>query len=350
MGILRLIFALSVLINHSLDNGSFIFPAGPSVFSFFIISGFYMALILDGKYKSTLHFYINRTLRIFPIYWLMLFLTLGLGFTKTYFHIGGDDNAISHYFHYSAHLNGFEAITEGVNFIVRNLTLIISKDYFSINDNNIAGGYLFLYQAWSLQMELLFYLIVPFLLKIKKNFLFFVALYFIAFHGIIAPMSYVSPNLQSFKFLSFLIYFLLGISSYKYVYKKIQKIKPNRFYYIAFFLFLAYLIFYQLIPGRVPEHDFYTGMLYYVPFAIGVSFFFQMTKNNKLDRFVGELSYPIYMSHFIIAKIIYSFPHSDSKLFNTLPITIGTILFSLILIKFVQNPIDNFRHGKLKKN
>ncbi len=349
MGILRLIFALSVLINHSLNNGSFIFPAGPSVFSFFVISGFYMALILDGKYKSILHFYFNRVLRIFPIYWLMLFLTLGLGFIKSFLQIGGDENAISHYFHYSAHLSGTEALTEGVNFILRNLTLIISKDYFSINDNNIAGGYLFLYQAWSLQMELLFYLFVPFLLKIKKNFLFFVALYFIVFHGIIAPMSYVSPNLQSFKFLSFLIYFLLGISSYKYIYKRIQNLRLNKYYSAGFLIFLAYLIFYQLIPGRIPEQDFYLGMIYYIPFAIAISFFFQMTRNNKWDRFIGELSYPIYMSHFIIAKILYSLPHSNSQLLNTFPIMIGTVLFSLLLVKFVQNPIDSFRHGKIKK-
>ena len=350
MGILRFIFALTVLLAHALDTGTFLFPAPSAVISFFVISGFYMALILDGKYTSKIHFYINRALRIFPIYWLMLFLTVALGLAKSYFNIGSGDNAILHYFHYSAHLSGIEELTEGTNFVLRNLTLILSKDYFSITEN-LAGGYLFLYQAWSLQIELLFYFLAPFILRTNKNFLFFTALYFILFYGLIEPLTYsISPNVQSLRFLNYFIYFLLGVCSYKYIYLKIQHIKPTFITKILFLMFLGYLLFYQLVPGRIVEQDFYTGLLYYIPFAVAISFFFLLTKNSKWDRFIGELSYPIYMSHFVVAKIIYSLPHSNLPLLNAAIITALTIAFSLILIVLIQNPIDKFRHGKLKKN
>jgi peptidoglycan/LPS O-acetylase OafA/YrhL len=42
---------------------------------FFMISGLYMALILSDKYRRSLKtFYVNRALRIFPTYWLVLLL------------------------------------------------------------------------------------------------------------------------------------------------------------------------------------------------------------------------------------------------------------------------------------
>ncbi len=43
-------------------------------FFFFIISGFYMAMVLNGRYKETdpLHFYLNRVLRLFPTYYIGL--------------------------------------------------------------------------------------------------------------------------------------------------------------------------------------------------------------------------------------------------------------------------------------
>jgi peptidoglycan/LPS O-acetylase OafA/YrhL len=40
--------------------------------AFFIISGFYMTLVLGGKYADTRLFYTNRMLRIFPSYLVML--------------------------------------------------------------------------------------------------------------------------------------------------------------------------------------------------------------------------------------------------------------------------------------
>lgn len=80
MGVFRLILAAAVVIAHSapvpwlpLVNG------GLAVKLFFMVSGFYMALILSGKYqcpKGIWLFYSNRFLRIFPIYWLVLVLEL----------------------------------------------------------------------------------------------------------------------------------------------------------------------------------------------------------------------------------------------------------------------------------
>src|SRR5713226_5516703 len=106
MGILRLLFALSVLISHSRQFfGYNIANPTIAVFSFFIISGFYMGLVLDKKYgvRSKFLFLSNRFLRIYPLYWLTLLIAFVLILVKFYLHIGAEDNAIVHYVKYAPH-------------------------------------------------------------------------------------------------------------------------------------------------------------------------------------------------------------------------------------------------------
>ena len=82
MGTIRFLLAISVLISHLhiqeikyfLNNGS------DSVQLFFIISGFYMFMILKNKYSKIknayFYFISNRFLRIYPIYYIVLIITI----------------------------------------------------------------------------------------------------------------------------------------------------------------------------------------------------------------------------------------------------------------------------------
>src|ERR1700722_8928768 len=85
MGLIRTLLALAVANFHAYNltfasnvlelswvNGEI------AVETFFVISGFYMALILSGKYagKSTWSFYRSRMLRLFPGYWLACIVTI----------------------------------------------------------------------------------------------------------------------------------------------------------------------------------------------------------------------------------------------------------------------------------
>ena len=80
MGLLRLLLAISVITTHCGPCLGFS-PLGgvEAVQTFFMISGFYMAMILTEKYRgpgSYRSFLINRFLRIYPLYWIALILTL----------------------------------------------------------------------------------------------------------------------------------------------------------------------------------------------------------------------------------------------------------------------------------
>jgi peptidoglycan/LPS O-acetylase OafA/YrhL len=84
MGLLRFILAITVVLTHSTGILGLKFVGGHiAVQAFYIISGFYMTLILNEKYigqnSSYKLFITNRLLRLFPIYWCILGLTLMLG-------------------------------------------------------------------------------------------------------------------------------------------------------------------------------------------------------------------------------------------------------------------------------
>ena len=84
MGCIRLLLALAVIVEHCEGKGLMGLPffggtAYQAVFCFFIISGFYMAMVLKTKYQNdALAFYRARILRLYPVYALSFGLFFGL--------------------------------------------------------------------------------------------------------------------------------------------------------------------------------------------------------------------------------------------------------------------------------
>ena len=74
MGLLRIILALLVVGSHLGAFGGATF----AVKAFFIISGFYMALVIDKRYYALpiSNFYASRLMRLLPTYWVVGLLTL----------------------------------------------------------------------------------------------------------------------------------------------------------------------------------------------------------------------------------------------------------------------------------
>src|SRR5262249_39483950 len=108
MGILRLFLALSVVISHVGGTvlGVAFLPPQLAVVLFFIVSGFYMSLILNEKYcklpNATRRFYLNRFLLIYPIYFVVCVLVvLLLRYTRSndvFFHPAPDTYGIDRFF------------------------------------------------------------------------------------------------------------------------------------------------------------------------------------------------------------------------------------------------------------
>src|SRR2546430_17049072 len=80
MGALRFILAISVAYGHAGDFLGFpLIPGDTAVQCFYAVSGFYMALVLNGKYRpeSSSYFLLisNRFARLFPAFAAVLCLT-----------------------------------------------------------------------------------------------------------------------------------------------------------------------------------------------------------------------------------------------------------------------------------
>src|ERR1700749_5034265 len=84
MGLMRLVLALSVLRGHTgtLLLGLGLLPDDLAVESFYMISGFYMAMVLNEKYtrqSDLIIFWQQRFWRLYPTYLTVLCLGLVVG-------------------------------------------------------------------------------------------------------------------------------------------------------------------------------------------------------------------------------------------------------------------------------
>lgn len=350
IGFLRVLLALSVVFDHS---GPILFfgfiDSTIAVQSFFIVSGFYMVMILTEKYKKYSAFILNRFLRIYPLYLSILIITVAVSF-------------IAHYL-LNNNLNLGFSLTNPINpaalvLLVFSNIFIFGQDILFFIGANSAGLYfvkdfqqglapqgLFVPQAWTLSLELMFYLIAPFIVY-KKNKLILglillgiilrAALYFMVSKDLHYQWTYIF-------FPAELVFFLIGIISYR-TYKVLRNIKIDRRILIfSAIIFFLYLVFYTYIPLI----SVIKKGLYFLMLILNIPLLFILCQKSKFDRYIGELSYPIYLSHLLILKVL-ELIVKIPKEFLGLVLALISILASVFLYHFVVKPFDSFRRKRLQ--
>jgi peptidoglycan/LPS O-acetylase OafA/YrhL len=335
MGLIRTLLALSIVIHHSFPlYGLTLLGREPALKSFYVISGFYMALILNEKYigKNGGYklFISNRFFRIFPSYWLILGLTV----LFNYFFL---------------HINFF---TEGFFRILSDLTLIVRPDSLQINTDHRLP--LTLPQAYTLVIELYFYLLVPFIARRTTKSVLWLSSIALAIHFIVfAILRFNHEPIGDWFLPEVIIYFLLGVITYK-LYGKIksQKISPKILY--AIFSFVTILtVFYSYIPLdlRFTSLFIVKEWSYVLLVMVSIPYLFKLTNKMHWDRIIGELSYPIYLSHLLIISILTTvFSIKPNQSSSTLLIIVLTIVTSFLIFYFFEKPFETYRQSRLKKN
>jgi peptidoglycan/LPS O-acetylase OafA/YrhL len=357
MGIIRILLAISVILTHSGPIFGFNYIDGLiAVQSFFIISGFYMSLILNEKYngvKSYKLFISNRLLRLFPTYLFIIIITLIMAFVFN--GVGVKQDIFSGF----SKVNFFSKIyLIFINILIvgQDTTLFLGFDlngslhYIKDFHNSIPPVYTFLLcpQAWSLSLELMFYAIAPFIVKRKlSTILIIMVLLFILRILIYLNGFYYDPWTYRF-FPTELFFFLSGNIAYR-IYKYTQKIKFPKEVGIGILICLLLFLF---VFNYIPVRYFIKQYAFYILFTLSIPFIFNYTKKFLIDRFIGELSYPVYISHiFIIAfclPILYHFFGYNSSLSSILAV-VCSIIFSYLVIIFLVKRIDNYREKRVEK-
>ena len=325
MGLLRLLLAVSIILYHSGPIGGITLVENHiAVQLFFIISGFMISYILDQKYmknkkNSILHFYKNRFLRIFPMYWVILGLTIGYSFflSRT-FSATPLGSAVSFFSHLES--NKISAL---FLYCINNIFLINIKNILSIVPQPLP---LLVIPAWTLHVELLFYCIAPFVYKRSLKVLITLLLASLrcrfvlySFH----PFGAIIPDGQFFPLQ--LLYFILGIVSYHF-YKKIHTSEiAKKSAPIIFFGSTILVLSYQFLPFSLRiGHIHPINWLFEMVIVFSMPFIFLYTRDNSLDRYLGRITYIVYLIHPLVILLL-----TNNKMFQ-LHSEMQTILVLLI--------------------
>jgi len=86
---------------------------------------------------------------------------------------------------------------------------------------------------------------------------------------------------------------------------------------------------------------------YYGTFFMSLPFIFILSKKWKIDRYIGELSYPIYISHILL---LWPIKFLKLPVFGELGLVliVVTIFFSILLNEFVAKKIEIIRQRRVK--
>ena len=357
MGILRFILAITVVIAHSSSVFGFSFVGGQiAVQAFYIISGFYMTLILNEKYvginRSYKLFISNRFLRLYPIYWTVLFLKIASSLAISISTNGinlGKFAIYTEYFHTMSFGSFIFLLFTNLFIFLQDMVMFLGLDvssgqlFFTSNFNETSpqlNKFLFIPQAWTVAVELSFYLIAPFLVRKKLKLiisliLLSLLLRFVLFHyGL-------SNDPWSYRFFpTELVFFLLGIVSYQ-IYVLIRTLDIKKGYLNAiWFSILGFTLFYNFLP--IP----YKYPIYLFLFFICLPFIFILTKKWKYDIYIGELSYPIYISHIFVLGCMIAI--KIPVVFGLgLSLIVMTVIFSILLNELVAKKIEKVRQKRI---
>jgi peptidoglycan/LPS O-acetylase OafA/YrhL len=81
-----------------------------------------------------------------------------------------------------------------------------------------------------------------------------------------------------------------------------------------------------------------------VTITLVMPFIFNMAKNNRIDRFLGNISFPIYMVHFLVIECLAG-SVEDYALWMLLPVVLVT---ALAVHYGIEVPIDYWRQRRVK--
>lgn len=360
MGLLRVLLSIAVLVSHS-ENLLFLrMPAGSmAVEAFFIISGFYMSLIITDKYSLQKNgywlFISNRFLRLYPAYWIIAIFTIVVSLMVGF--LSNDHLILQPYFEQVHSLN-FSSII----FLFFTNTIIFFQDVVMYLGLNPSGGlqfvknfnetdpklwnFLIVPQAWSIGIELVFYLLAPFFFKLKNYQL------AICFFLSVAIKLYILKSTLNFdpwnhRFMpAEVCYFITGI----FIHRFYQFIKQYNIYkkilYIPFVTMIIATAFFQYIPS--PTNDIRFN-LYLTLLIICMPFIFLLTRKSKLDQWLGEFTYPLYLIHFFVIEFTTKIFIANN--FNNSILAESSLLISLILsyiiFTCVSKPIEKIRQARI---
>ena len=301
-----------------------------AVVCFFMLAGFVVTGLIDKFFNQDkflyFKFYFERFLRIFPQYLFILFLTVLFLTYTDYFKIN-----------------------------LSNLSVVSNLSIILLNLVDLIDIQLLVPPAWSLGLELKAYLILPFIFFFKP--LKYILAIFSLTIFLLAILEFINTDLFSFNLIPGILFtFILGVSIYNINVRKnhhpdlFDKYFPLFVYLLMTFLIILIGIHKKLLNSDLMEIGL--GVMLGFP---AIVFIAKSNLNLPFNKFFGDLSYGLFLSHYLVIWMIAHFYGIDlhnginednehiSPYFYVITIFTISIMLSLIALYVVELPIKKYR-------
>ena len=333
MGILRLFLALSVLDWHYRFSDSAVFPYSFSaVLCFFVISGFYMSLVINEKYgtspKGIGRFYCNRALRLYPVniaVWASLLVLCALGLTEPPPFMTASDLSL---------------LTRAASFLRQLLIFPTALWQNVLLFPDAQYNHLFFGQLYTVGLELIFYVFAPFIVARRLIVLLALTIAAAIFHGGLHFVDLPARPWQYEFFPGVLVFFLMGCLSYRLLpFVRAWRLPPA----LGFLALPILIIYCAAIPkGEDAFTNSPDALGLYLLTMLALPFLFEASKNARWDRLIGDLSYPVYAVQLLVGRAMVGRPGNGSIAENMLVLVV-VLLASVALVYLVERPVERLR-------
>ncbi|MHB8205875.1 acyltransferase family protein, partial [Mucilaginibacter sp.] len=278
---------------------------------FFFLSAYTLCLSMDSRKERYFirNFYIRRYFRIAPLYYLGILI---------YFLVG-----------MAPFLNQYIALSNSKSDILYNF-LLIHGVIQSANNTIVPGG-------WSIGTEVLFYLMFPLLFLFYKKLNFkFIYIYPVLGLLIATLFSHIMYSFDESAYNYFYYYnifnqlqvFLIGMSCYFLQKKNLILFSPLKSGLIFIILFaLSFVVSFKL-ENNISLFVFLAGLSFLFLFI----FVKKINLTFKAVQKIGELSYSIYIFHFLFAyPLVIQLVHFANSKINSYILFIICIIIVVVL-------------------
>lgn len=341
MGIIRFLLALSVVCNHLQFSPLAFGTAGQvSVQAFFLISGFYISMALGTSYGNQAgRFWLNRALRLYPAYLIVAAASLAFNLITS-----------------SGLVSAYASLPRPAAWLLAlSNVLVFGQDWVMFagvqqHALHVVASYtdsspqlwtlLLVPPAWSLGVELTFYLIAPFILRLATRWLAAIAVVSVLLRVVLFMLGlHLDP--WSYRFFpTELVLFVVGAISFRSVAWWRDALPAVRIYGLAAVGCVAvFIVMFPFVPGPW----WMKNPLLYACLAICLPVIFERFRRNRVDRLIGDLSYPLYISHWLTLAIMRDLQGEPKRLTSALLVMSATVLVAVLLNLLVEHPLERLR-------
>ncbi|MBV8939469.1 MAG: acyltransferase [Alphaproteobacteria bacterium] len=352
MGYFRFLLASLVLASHA--GVAPVFTGVAAVECFFVLSGFYIQLILREQYAHQAHwrrkFLESRLLRIFLPYWVV---ALAILLISSALHILTGQKPLFLFEMLRAH--PWQAGTWAALF---SDLFILGGEHLKLL--RLAHGCewpvwraLIIPPAWTLGIELIFYALAPFLLLCRARMLIAVTALcalgkYALLHGRAGAVFLIpcADGLLNGIVPLELGVFTAGALGYRFYARYLQPRPPLRHPFLAYAGAAAGVSLMMALTMKGLTLSPAAAMTAFYACACATALFapllFKISRAVRKDRRLGDLSYPFYLCHYYVLSLCQALPASRFVIF--LAAEAATLLCAALLAKTVEIPLRRYRH------